>query len=50
MLHRVDRSSRGGAVATYVAANLASDLIIPTVEPVNFECLFVNIILMKTNI
>lgn len=44
MLYRNDRPSRGGGVATYVAANLVSDHIIPVVEPVNFECLFVNII------
>ncbi len=31
-------------MVTYVAANLVSDHISPTVEPVNFECLFVNII------
>jgi len=44
VLYRADRSSRGGGVITYVAANLVSDHISPTVEPVNFECLFVNII------
>lgn len=44
VLYRADRSSRGGGVATSVAANLASNHICPSVEPVNFECLFVSII------
>lgn len=44
MLYRADRGSRGGGVATYVASHLNSKRIIPNVEPVNFECLFTNII------
>ncbi len=45
VLYRADRASRGGGVAIYVASNLVTQCLIPNVEPVNFECLFVNIIL-----
>lgn len=36
--------SRGGGVATYVDVNLSSERIIPEVDSVNFECIFINII------
>ncbi len=32
-----------GAGATYVLSNLVSELILPTAEPLHFECLFVKI-------
>lgn len=43
VLYRSDRASRGGGVATYVAANLVSECVILNEEPVNFESLFINI-------
>lgn len=42
-VYRADRGSRGGGVATYVSANLSSELIIANESPVHFECLFVRI-------
>lgn len=44
-LYRADRGSRGGGVATYVSSNLQSHLVVPKEKPVNFEGLFVEIIL-----
>ncbi len=44
-LYRSDRASRGGGVVTYVSVNLLSECATPTVDPVNFESLFVNIML-----
>ncbi len=44
-MYRADRSFRGGGVATYVDANLVSECVIPNVDPVHFDCLFINIIL-----
>ena len=41
VLYRADRSSRVGGVATYDASNLVSCHISTTVEPINFECLFI---------
>ncbi len=43
VLYRADRDSRGGGVVIYVSSNLISELIIPSVEPRHFECLFVKI-------
>ncbi len=43
VLYRADRPSRGGGVATYVSANYNSEHVTPNIEPVNFECLFINI-------
>lgn len=43
-LFRADRGSRGGGLVTYVSTNLTGELLIPTVEPVNFESLIVKII------
>ena len=45
VLHRADRGLRGGGVATFVLSNLASEVITPEIEPSNFECLFVKVIL-----
>lgn len=39
-LYRADRGSRGGGVATYVAANMKSRLISPKVKPELFEGFF----------
>ena len=44
-IYRADRGSRCGGVVTYVSADLASELIVPTVEPVHFESIFVKVIL-----
>jgi len=43
-LYRSDRSSRGGGVAIYVSSELISELTIPTVKPLHFECVFVKVI------
>ena len=40
--YRADRGSRGRGVATYVSSHLDSELVLPTVTPLHFECLFVN--------
>ncbi len=48
ILYRADRASRGGGVATHVAANLVSEYVTPTVDPIHFECIFINIILHDT--
>lgn len=45
VLSRAHRASRGGGVALYIAEHIISECVIPNVEPVNFECLFINIIL-----
>ena len=45
VLYRVDRGARGGGVSTYVSSNLVSELIIPDIEPLHFECIFVKITL-----
>lgn len=45
VLYRADRGCRGGGVATYVSSNLVSELIIPHVEPLHFECIFVKVTL-----
>lgn len=42
ILYRADRAARGGGVATYVSSSLSSELIIPKVNPVHFECLFIS--------
>ena len=44
VLYRADRCTRGGGVATYVSSTLASELIVPTVEPSLFESIFVKVI------
>ena len=41
VLYRSDRIRGGGGVATYVISSLKSELIIPQVDPVYFECLFI---------
>lgn len=38
-------SSRAGGIATYVSSNLVSELIIPHVEPLHFDCIFVKVAL-----
>lgn len=43
ILYREDRGSRGGGVATYISSSLSSELIAPSVGPLNFECLFVKV-------
>ncbi len=43
VLYRSERCSRGDGVAIYVSSDLASELIIPTVAPLHFECIFVKI-------
>lgn len=43
VLYRADRPSRGGGVATYVSSKYNSQRVTPNIEPVNFECLFINI-------
>lgn len=43
VLYRVDRGDTGGGVATYVSCNLVSELIIPDVEPLHFECIKVTL-------
>lgn len=45
VLYRADRGTRCGGVVTYVSSNLASELIVPTVEPLHFESIFVKVIL-----
>jgi len=45
VLYRSDRTSRGHRVATYVSAFLDSEHVIPSIGPVNFECLFVKVTL-----
>lgn len=45
LLYRVDRGSRGGGVVTYVCSNLCSQHSTPKIGPIDFECVFVNIIL-----
>ena len=45
VLYRSDRIRGGGGVATYVISSLKSQLIIPQIDPVYFECLFVKLIL-----
>lgn len=44
-LYRSERGSRGGGAATYVSSHLKSHLIALNKPPVNFEGLFVRIIL-----
>ena len=48
VLYRADRATRAGGVITYVSSNLASKLVVPTVEPVHFEGIFVKIILHES--
>ena len=43
VLYRADRGTRCGGVATYVSSDLASELIVPTVEPLHFESIFVKV-------
>ena len=45
ILYRADRGTRGGGVATYVSSALASEVIVPTVEPSHFESIFIKVIL-----
>jgi len=47
VLYRKDRGSRGGGLLTYVSSNLTAGLILPTVNSLHFECLFVKIILQE---
>lgn len=47
VLYEADRPTRGGGVAIHLALNLVSECVVPNVEPVNFECLFINIIFHK---
>lgn len=44
-LYRYDRCSRGGGVAIYVSIGLVSELVIPSVDPLYCECIFVKVIL-----
>lgn len=50
VLYRADRGPRGGGVATYVSSHLCSELIIPTVSPLHFECLFIKLILKNKHL
>lgn len=43
-LYRSDRSSRDGGVAIYVSSEFISELTIPAVVPLYFECVFVKVI------
>ena len=44
-LFRVDRGSKGGGLVTYISNNLASELVTPGVEPLQFESIFVKVTL-----
>lgn len=43
VLYRSDRCSRGGGVAIYVSSDLVSELIVPTIEPLHFESIFIKL-------
>lgn len=40
VLYRKDRGTRGGGLLTYVTSNLTAELILPSENPLHFECLF----------
>ena len=42
-LFRADRGSRGGGLVTYVSNKLTAIRVYPTTEPINFECLCIEI-------
>lgn len=44
VIYRYDRCSRGGGVAIYVSIGLVSELIIPMVDPLYFESIFVKVV------
>jgi len=44
VVYRLDRCSRGGGVAIYVSISLVSELIIPSVDPLYSECIFVKVV------
>lgn len=48
ILYRADRGARGGGVATYVSSSLSAELIIPKVNPVHFEGIFIKVTLHKS--
>ena len=44
ILHRSDSCSMRGGLAIYVFYDLVSELVLPTIEPLHFECVFVKVI------